>query len=132
MTLAAAVGRALRSRPTLALASVAVALAAAEGAVRVFEIGPEISAVYRENYRLSDDPVLRYELVPGSPDRETRINADGMRDRDREVTKAAGVFRIACLGDSITYGFGVRRAAAYPARLERRLPRSWRAAGVDG
>lgn len=130
MTLAAPVRRALRSRPTLALASVALALAAAEGVVRVFEIGPEISAVYRENYRLSDDPVLRYELVPGSPDGETRINADGMRDRNRDVTKSAGAFRIACLGDSITYGFGVRRAAAYPARLERRLARSRRGAGV--
>ena len=98
MTRAAPVRRALRSRPALALASVMLALAAAEGVVRVFEIGPEISAVYRENYRLSDDPVLRYELVPGSPDGETRINADGMRDRDPDVTKAAGVFRIAVIG----------------------------------
>jgi lysophospholipase L1-like esterase len=130
VTLAAAVRRALRSRPTLALASVAVALAAAEGTLRVFAIGPEINAVYRENYRLSDDPVLRYELVPESPDGETRINADGMRDRDREVTKAAGVFRIACLGDSITYGFGIRRAAAFPARLERQLARSLRGSGI--
>jgi len=129
VTLAAALRRALRSRPTLALASVALALAAAESVVSVFEIGPEISAVYRENYRLADDPVLRYELVPGSPDGETRINADGMRDRDHEVAKASGVFRIACLGDSITYGFGVGRAAAYPARLERRLARSQRGAG---
>jgi lysophospholipase L1-like esterase len=128
--LVAALRRALRSRPTLAVASLALALAAAEGVVRVFEIGPEISAVYRENYRLSDDPVLRYELVPGSPDGESRINADGMRDRDRELAKAPGVFRIACLGDSITYGFGVGRAAAYPARLERRFARSPRGADV--
>jgi hypothetical protein len=77
--------------------------------------------VFRENYRLSDNPVLRYELVPGSPDGEDQINTDGMRDREHRVAKPSGVFRIACLGDSITYGFGVPSPSSYPARLENRL-----------
>jgi lysophospholipase L1-like esterase len=121
MTRAVALRRALSSRAALALGSLGLALAAGEGLVRAFDLGPEISPVYRENYRLADDPQLRYELVPGSPDGPSRINADGMRDRDRAIAKPAGVLRVACLGDSITYGFGVARRAAYPARLERRL-----------
>jgi len=130
VTRASVLRRALLSRPALALVSVGVGLAAAEVTLRHFNLGPEISAVYRENYRLSADRVLRYELVPGSPDGAKRINADGMRDRNREVSKPPGVFRVACIGDSITYGFGVRDSAAYPARLERRLAAIRRGAGV--
>lgn len=102
----------------LAGISFAAALVGAEAAVRAFDLGPEVSPVFRENYRLSDNPALRYELVPGSPDGEDRINTDGMRDREHRVAKPSGVFRIACLGDSITYGFGVPSRSSYPARLE--------------
>jgi lysophospholipase L1-like esterase len=107
----------------LVCVSTAVALGVGEVAVRVFGLGPEIHAVYRENYRLSADAKLGYELVPGSPDRAFRINSDGMRDRERTLKKPPGTFRIACIGDSVTYGHAVGRAAAYPAQLEAILNR---------
>ena len=105
----------------LTAVSVAAALLGAEAVVRIFDLGPEISPVFRENYRLSENTALRYELIPGSPDGENRINSDGMRDHEHPVAKPPGVFRIACLGDSITYGFGVPTRSSYPARLEDRL-----------
>lgn len=45
-------------------------------------------------------------------------NREGMRDRDHEVIKPPDAFRIACLGDSVTVGHGVRRTESYPALLE--------------
>ena len=111
------------ARLALACASTVVALGVGEVAVRVLGLGPEIHAVYRENYRLSADSKLGYELVPGSRDGAFRINSDGMRDRERTLEKPPGTFRIACIGDSITYGHGVGRAVAYPAQLEAILNR---------
>ncbi len=83
--------------------STGVSLLLAEAAVRVFGLGPEIHAVYRENYRLSADTKLGYELVPGSRDGAFRINSDGMRDRERTREKPPGAFLNACIGHSINY-----------------------------
>ena len=117
----------LRWGPRLLLlgTSVVLSLAVAEAILRVFDLGPEISAVHRENFRLSDDPVLRYELVPGSADGPLALNADGMRDRDRVVPKPLDGFRIAAVGDSICYGFGCAREDGFPLQLEEALNRSF-------
>ena len=94
-------------------------LGLAEAAVRVLDIGPKIMAVNHGNYRLSDNLQLRYELAPGTPDGETVINSHGMRDREFSAVKPDGTFRIACIGDSVTYGFGIGHATnSYPKRLE--------------
>ena len=94
-------------------------LGLAETAVRVLDIGPKIMAVNHGNYRLSDNLLLRYELAPGTPDGETVINSRGMRDREFSTTRPDGTFRIACIGDSVTYGFGIDHASnSYPKRLE--------------
>ena len=45
-------------------------------------------------------------------------NSDGMRDREHAAAKPADTFRIACLGDSVTVGHGVRESATYPCILE--------------
>ena len=47
-----------------------------------------------------------------------RINDAGFRDRRRSPRKPEGVFRIVALGDSLTFGYGVEEAEAYPAQLE--------------
>ena len=94
-------------------------LGLAEASVRVLDIGPKITAVNHGNYRLTDNLQLRYELAPGTPDGKTVINSRGMRDREFSTTKPDGTFRIACIGDSVTYGFGIDCASnSYPKRLE--------------
>lgn len=87
-------------------------------AVRILDLGPQIAAVRHDNYRFSSNPQLQYELAPGSPDEGEVMNDDSMRDRTFSVEKPAGTFRVACIGDSITYGFSIPRADSYPKRLE--------------
>lgn len=58
--------------------------------------------------------------------RSRQSNSDGMRDREHLVAKPAGVVRIACLGDSVTIGFGVSPAESYPFSLEVLLTASGR------
>jgi len=72
-------------------------------------------------------PYLAYSLKPGwrtPPDkpRAQSINGLGFRGDEISVEKPPGVFRIACLGGSSTYGSTPSsNAATYPARLEERL-----------
>jgi lysophospholipase L1-like esterase len=110
--------RAAMSRSLLLLLGTALGLVLAELAVRVFDLGPHIEALPTDSYRLSDDPLLGYELAPGAADGADRISAAGLRDRDYPLEKPAGTLRIAVLGDSIAYGFGVRRAQSFPEQLE--------------
>lgn len=107
----------------VALAAVATAasLGVAEFAVRAFNVGPRILVLNHGNYRLSGDLILRYELAPGSPDGDTVISSGGLRDREFSVAKPPRTFRIACIGDSITYGFGLAAADSYPKQLEKLL-----------
>lgn len=60
--------------------------------------------------------------IPSSwaPDGES-VNADAFRGPRRERAKPAGVLRIATLGDSSTFGYGVPYASTYSARLEAEL-----------
>jgi HEAT repeat protein/lysophospholipase L1-like esterase len=48
------------------------------------------------------------------------FNHDGMRDRCHPREKVAGTYRVACLGDSVTFGYGYARELAWPQQLERR------------
>ena len=76
------------------------------------------------------DPVLGTRLNPGYEGYfagvPVKINPFGFRD-DGETTldKGPNTFRIAVLGDSVTFGHGTRQDTTYPALLERRL-REWR------
>lgn len=105
-------------RLTSATLAVGIALVCGETAVRLFDIGPDFCVVSRWNYRFSQDPVLWYELFPGSREGSGKINEDCMRDRSYPVEKPGGTFRIACAGDSICYGAGVERSQSYAKRLE--------------
>ena len=106
-----------------------LALVAGELIVRLLNVGPEIIPVYAENFKLSDNPELRYELVPGSQYLGGAINADGMRDRHYAVDKPPGVFRIACLGDSICFGYDVQANETIAGRLEEYLNRYYASPG---
>src|SRR5579864_7681749 len=49
------------------------------------------------------------------------INSAGLRDREFSLEKAPGVFRIMMLGDSTTFGWGVRQEDTAAKFLERKL-----------
>jgi len=74
---------------------------------------------------LQFDAVRGWSLRPNAQDftvdKPVRVNAAGFRDREFPVARAPGVARIACVGDSYTYGWGVELDASYPKQLERRL-----------
>jgi hypothetical protein len=67
--------------------------------------------------------VERSEAMPTIPAPfEVRLDAQGLRDdRDMAPEPSAGVTRIACVGDSYTFGFCIPGEAAYPRRLEKAL-----------
>lgn len=50
-----------------------------------------------------------------------RTNSCAMRDVEREVSKPAYTYRIAALGDSFTFGWGVEQSASFVAQLEANL-----------
>lgn len=106
----------------LALATV-TSLLALELAVRVLDLGPEFQVIHYENYQRSRDPLLDYELRPGSPDpiegnAGIVISSQGLRDREFSQEKPAGTIRIAAVGDSVTFGLRHGRSDSYPKQLE--------------
>jgi lysophospholipase L1-like esterase len=58
------------------------------------------------------------------------LSRDGLRDWDRPHEAPPGVVRVACLGDSVTHGFGVPFEDAWPTVLEARLRARGRAVEV--
>ncbi len=66
------------------------------------------------------DPALLFRMKPGYDFKLGfgPLNQQGFRGKDFSNEKPAGVFRIACLGDSVTFGTA---AAAYPELLEQIL-----------
>ena len=72
---------------------------------------------------LSNDSVGG-DFGPGSLKFNLNIprNQDGMRDRDFTITKPENTIRIAAIGDSFTYGWGIENSNdVYPKVLERKL-----------
>jgi hypothetical protein len=104
-----------------------VALALGEVAIRI--LAPDRSASeLRGLHRFRPDLPWIYELRPGAEGRlgETgdalyRINADGLRGSIYARPKPPGVLRVVLMGDSVSFGYGVEEAEAYPQRLERML-----------
>ena len=71
-----------------------VGLSLAEVGVRLAGIAPNVFVLLQGRYRLSDNPILKYELVPGrrDEDRTHRISQLGLRDREFEVPKPQAFF----------------------------------------
>jgi lysophospholipase L1-like esterase len=146
--------RSWRSRGLgLGLASLAVGFGLLEAGLRIggFIHYPAVVPLMiwnvEEDKRLRDDQSLHRESVrqlweprpgasiPWGPDE--RVNERGWRGRELPREKRPGVLRIATLGDSSTFGFGVAYADTYSARLEselaaRGLPAEVLDAGVIG
>lgn len=66
-----------------------------------------------------------FELVPGAwgtfVQQPVKINQAGFRDREHAIEKPTGTMRIAILGDSIAFGWGVRQEERFGDVLENLL-----------
>ena len=62
-----------------------------------------------------------YVFDPSRVDPRFGINRDGLRDHEHEVEVAEGTLRVVCLGDSVTYGYGVAVDQSYPSHLRAEL-----------
>ncbi len=129
--------------PALTAASVLVALLALELVVRCAGLAPEVGVIQRGRFRLSSNPSLGYEPVPGLKwsgdlsgekhlyDFRGEANSRGFRDGEHALVKPQGVFRIVLLGDSIAEGWGVERTEdIFPFVLGRYLGDQGRRAEV--
>jgi hypothetical protein len=119
----------------LVLASLLLALVAVEAMLRAMDLQPPPPVANEGSvYRRSEVQGLRRELIPGSRETWTYlvaggatrvatavINEHGFRGPALAVEKPAGRFRVACLGDSYTYGHGVDNDETWPSQLERCL-----------
>jgi hypothetical protein len=66
----------------------------------------------RDIKRVSDNPEIAHEHIPGTGGTymgvPVAINSAGLRDREYPPQKPPGMTRILMLGDSVTFGWGVR------------------------
>jgi len=125
---------------SLSCASLLIALLAAELLIRIAGAAPEVSVIRKGRFQLSRNPKIGFEPVPGLRyegedlsfyDYQGASNRLGYRDRDHEIAKPDGVWRIVVLGDSIGAGLRVERFEdTFPALLERLLRERGRDAEV--
>jgi lysophospholipase L1-like esterase len=121
------------SRPFRFLAALALAVGTVLGTLLVLEVVvrfalPQDLAFFDGSTikRRSTRPGLRYELIPGSHTSDyigvpVSINRLGLRDRELAVPKPVGTVRILGVGDSVTFGYGVRLEDTYLKVVEDRL-----------
>ena len=106
----------------LSVAVTVLAVAAAEGLARRFEPPPrprplaDTRGLDWEAEWQDDFYVVKSEAV-GWPLAQD-FNRDGLRDRPHPVEKPAGTYRVVCLGDSVTFGYGFTRAESWPHALQ--------------
>lgn len=79
----------------------------------------------RDLKRVSANPAIGHEHQPGTSGTymgvPVRINSQGLRDREFAPAPPAGVTRVVMLGDSVTFGWGVRDADTPSKLLESAL-----------
>jgi hypothetical protein len=133
--------------PRRLAARIVVAGAGVAAALAVLELGVRLITAFDRNYldelvnlppssaarrlaladlvRPSDDDRIVYELRPGVRGtflgHEVSVNRLGMRDEDRGGDKPTETVRIAGLGDSHMFGWGVDRRETFLAVLEQML-----------
>jgi lysophospholipase L1-like esterase len=113
------------ARAVLLAASLLVALALCELGLRVF-LPVRSSSELARLHMLRPDKSWLYGMRPNSVV-EGRggirydVNADGFRGPRAARPKNAGTLRLAVLGDSVTFGYGVNDADTFPTLLAARL-----------
>ncbi|MFH1857775.1 MAG: SGNH/GDSL hydrolase family protein [Candidatus Omnitrophota bacterium] len=112
----------LYGRTAILAGSVFLCLLALEGWLRFTHRGIR---TYLPPGAYQSHPTCRYTLKPNFTGRSLGVpfqfNAKGFRDLERSYEKGVGVFRILCIGDSVTFGPGLPFEKTYPQMLERRL-----------
>lgn len=101
----------LLANGALSLAALAVSLLLAELVLRI---------VFRD-VRSAGDVRTYFHQV------DEALNSLGFREREFQLRKPPHVYRIAVIGDSVAYGYGVPSAARFSNRLEQHLARHGRA-----
>jgi lysophospholipase L1-like esterase len=110
---AATLGR-WRNRALLMLFTLAISIAFAEAATRV---------IFRDVTTTSDNQ--GYFTRRWAEADRPQINAGGFRERSFPEVKAPGTYRIAAVGDSFTYGNGIRNDERYTEILQAKLPNTF-------
>jgi lysophospholipase L1-like esterase len=119
------VGVALRSI-VLAIASVVATIGVLEAGLRLARLDDEFGYPRSWNWTVYD-PVMGRRNVPGYalPGRGLTIDSRGLRGPEVSAAKPHGTVRVACLGDSATFGIwlanpvDLRTDVSYPAEVER-------------
>ena len=111
--------------------AVAVGLLILEGLARVIynrngmHFGIEMWKYAKYIKRRSSNPAMSHEHTPNSEaflmGVPVKINSQGLRDDERDLAKDPQTYRILMLGDSITFGWGVRQEETFSKALERML-----------
>jgi lysophospholipase L1-like esterase len=110
--------RRLAGKVALCCLACVVALSAGEGLVRLAGIGPTVFQLPMRFFRLSPNPLLRYEHIPNTTYGEYAINEHGLRGPAFEQAKPADVFRVAVVGDSVAFGWDVGAGEPWPEVLQ--------------
>lgn len=84
----------------------------AEGILRI--VSPSLAAAYAAPI----DPDLGYGVTHGH---RFTLNRFGFREADFPVQRPRGETRVLCLGDSITFGYGLPAESAWPKILEKNV-----------
>lgn len=114
----------LAGRLLLGLGGLLVSVALAEGVARLV-VPPENPSAVEAIFEATDAPGVNYVLIPNRDgtafNADLRTNSMGFRGPEWARRKAPGSFRIALLGDSHAFGFGVPFESSTGERLSRSL-----------
>jgi len=110
------------------MAGTVMGIVLAEIAIRLTGIAPGVNPLSLTSangmFVSSPNPLLKYVPKPQSGD----ISSYGIRDRELELAKPPGVFRIVVIGDSVAYGYcndheSIAPEHTFPRQLEEILNR---------
>lgn len=100
--------------------SLLLVLGLLEAYFRIFNPQPARPAMYTTDpiYGLKMTPGLKGYLKEAEYSHPFRLNSLGFRDKERKKEKGKNTFRIIGLGDSFTWGAGVKREETFLRKLE--------------
>jgi lysophospholipase L1-like esterase len=126
----------IRRKLGVMLLSFLAACVLGEVVMRALDLGPPPQPKERGKlYQKSANPILNYEPKPGGElvqtiqrsrgaeavEIKSTFNEHGVRGAVYPKKKGEQVYRIACVGDSFTFGMGVAEEGTWPAQLQRSL-----------